>query len=33
MLLHEENAPIFVPSLVAREGSQGNRNTTYRVAQ
>ena len=33
LLLHEENAPVFVPSLVAREGGQGNRNTTYRIAQ
>lgn len=31
--LHEENAPVFVLSLVVREGGQGNRNTTYRVAQ
>lgn len=33
MLSHEENAPVFVLSLVVREGGQGNRNTTYRVAQ
>ena len=33
LLLHEENAPVFVLSLVAREGGQGNRNTTYRIAQ
>lgn len=33
VLSHEENAPVFVPSLVAREGGQGNRNTTYRVAR
>ena len=33
VLPHEENTPVFVLSLVAREGGQGNRNTTYRVAQ
>lgn len=33
VLSHEENAPVFVLSLVVREGGQGNRNTTYRVAQ
>ena len=27
LLLYEENTPVFVPYLVAREGGQGNRNT------
>ena len=33
VLSHEENTPVFVLSIVVREGDRRNRNTTYRVAQ